>query len=118
MNIDLTPILQALIGLLAMLITYRLIPWLKAKTDAEQREKLAAAIRVSVFAAEQIFGAGHGAKKMDYALKYLHDNGFDIDGREVEAAVCQYFNIDDFVSHLIREPKPPAPDKEDEQGEE
>ena len=32
MNINLTPILEALIGLLAALITYRLIPWIRART--------------------------------------------------------------------------------------
>ena len=37
MNINLTPILQALIALLASLITYKLIPWIKARTTAEQQ---------------------------------------------------------------------------------
>ena len=32
MNIDLTPIFQAIIALLAALVTYKLVPWIKART--------------------------------------------------------------------------------------
>lgn len=108
MNIDLTTIINAVIALLAALVTYRVIPWIKAKTTNEQQIKLAAAIRVAVFAAEQIFGAGHGAEKMDYALNYLRDKGFVIDSREIEAAVFQYLNADEIIDRLLPVPtKPP-----------
>lgn len=92
-NINLTPILQAFIMLLAALITYRLIPWIKARTTTEQQAQLRAAVRVAVFAAEQIFGAGHGAEKMDYALAWLHEQGYVIDSREIEGAVAELLNI-------------------------
>ena len=92
-TINLTPIFQALIALMAALITYRLIPWIKAKTSNEQRVKIDAAIRTAVFAAEQLFESGHGAEKMDYALNYLREKGYDVDSREVESAVAQFFNI-------------------------
>lgn len=91
--INLTPIFQAVIGLLATLITYKLIPWIRAKTTNEQRIRLDAAIRAAAFAAEQIFGAGHGADKMEYALRWLREQGFDVDSREVEAVVGELFNI-------------------------
>lgn len=101
MNIDLTPILQAVIGLAAMLITYRLIPWIKAKTDNEQAMKLSAAVRVAVFAAEQIYGAGRGADKLDYAFTWLTRQGYNVDKAEIEAAVKQYFNLDDMIERLL-----------------
>ena len=93
--IDLTPIFQAVIALLAALITYKLIPWIKARTTNEQQMRLDAAIRVAVYAAEQLFGAGHGADKMDYALNYLREMGFEVDSREIEATVysCLNYNI-------------------------
>ena len=47
---------------------------------------------MAVFAAEQIFGAGHGADKMDYAMRYLSEKGFDVDVREIEAMVHDYFS--------------------------
>lgn len=91
-NINLTPVLQAIIMLLSALITYRLIPWIKARTTTERQAQLRAAVRVAVYAAEQIFGAGGGAEKMDFACKWLREQGYEIDSREVEAAVMELLN--------------------------
>lgn len=117
MNINLTPIIQALIGLLAAFLTYRIIPMIKAKTTNAQREQIAAAIRIAVFAAEQVYGAGHGPEKMDYAIRYLHDKGYDVDEREVEAAVGRYINIDEIIDGLF-EAKSVPPDEIKEDNEE
>ena len=80
-NIDLTPILQALIGLICALITYKLIPWIKSKTTAQQQQNLETAARIAVYAAEQIFrgNANVGSEKFAYALRALEDAGFDAD---------------------------------------
>ena len=112
--INLTPIIQALIGLLATLITCRLVPWIKAKTTNEQQSALAAAIKIAVYAAEQIFGNGHGADKMDYALRYLRDKGFDVDSREIEAAVAEYLNYVkvEYFSETIGQPNKEVGDGE------
>ena len=93
MNIDLTPIFQALIGLFAAIITARLSPWIKSRTTESQQVLMKAAIRSAVYTAEQLFGSGHGAEKMDYALSWLREKGFDVDSREVEAAVYEMFNL-------------------------
>lgn len=90
--IDLTPIFQAVIALLAALITYKLIPWIKAKTSAEQQAALRAMVKVLVFAAEQIYGAGHGAEKLEYVKCQLELAGFTISVAEIEAAVSEYIN--------------------------
>lgn len=95
MNINLTPILQALIGLLAALISYRLIPWIKARTTVAQQEQLETAVRIAIFAAEQIYGAGNGEAKFDYAVAWLHDHGYDVCKADVEAAVYEYFGHDE-----------------------
>ena len=92
MNIDLTPILQSIIALLAALVTYRLIPWMKARTTASQQEQLHAAVRVAVFAAEQIYGAGHGEEKFNYAVTWLAGKGYDVDRTSIEAAVYSLLN--------------------------
>lgn len=90
--IDLTPLFQALIALLGAIITYKLIPWIKARTTNEQQEGLRATIRTLVFAAEQVYGAGHGAEKLEYVADRLREKGFDIDFDEIEAAVYDYIN--------------------------
>lgn len=92
MNIDLTPVFQAIIALLAALVTYKLIPWIRSKTTESQQSNLRAAVKVAVFAAEQLYGAGEGHKKLQYVREKLKENGFDVDVDEIEAAVAEYFN--------------------------
>lgn len=87
--IDLTPIFQAIIALLAALVTYKLIPWIKACTTAEQQENLMVAARVAVYAAEQIFGAGKGKEKFEYALASLRNCGFAVDPSALTNAIEQ-----------------------------
>lgn len=87
MSIDLTPIVQAVIALLAALVTYKLVPWIKARTSAEQQAMLGAMVRTLVYAAEQLYGAGHGTEKLDYVIGELRVRGFDADRAAIEAAV-------------------------------
>ena len=93
MNIDLTTIINAIIALLAALVTYRLIPWIKAKTTNEQQAYIRALVKAGVFAAEQIYNTeGMGRQKMEYVKKWLQGHGLDIDVAEIEAAVSEYIN--------------------------
>lgn len=85
--VDLTPIFQAFIGLLAALITHKLIPWIQARTTAQQQEMLRAAVSVLVYAAEQLYGAGAGKEKLMYIKGQLAKKGYKIDIDEIEAAV-------------------------------
>lgn len=90
--IDLTPIFQALIALLAALVTYKLIPWIKEKTNATQQANIRAAVKVMVFAAEQLYGAGNGKEKLDYVVMRLRQQGINVDTDEIEATVKEYLN--------------------------
>lgn len=92
MNIDLTQIVVALIGLLSAFITYRLVPWIKANTNVKQQAMIKAAIQTAVFAAEQIYGAGEGEKKFDYVVNWLKEQGYDVGKTEIEAAVYELLN--------------------------
>lgn len=85
--IDLTPVFQAILALLAALITGRLIPWIKARTTAEQQQRLQAAINTVVYAAEQLYGASHGPEKLQYACDSLAKMGFNADSTEVKAGI-------------------------------
>lgn len=86
-TVDLTPIFQAIIALLAALITCKVIPWIKAKTTNEQQTMLWATVRTLVFAAEQIYGAGQGAVKLAYVEGALEQRGFKVDTADIEAMV-------------------------------
>lgn len=89
MNIDLTPIFQAIIALLAALVTYKLIPWIKSKTTEQQRANLEAAAKVAVYAAQQIYGVGKeaNAEKLNYALTRLNEAGFNLDTHTLREAI-------------------------------
>ena len=91
-NIDLTPIFKALVLLIAAIITYRVIPWIKAKTTNEQQAGMRALVKTLVFAAEQLYGAGNGPQKLEYVKQKLADAGFNVDVSEIEAAVKEAFN--------------------------
>lgn len=90
--IDLTPIINAIIALLAAIITVKVIPWIKAKTTNEQQATLKAVVKTLVFAAEQTWGAGHGNEKLDFVIEQLRIKGYTVDRLEIEAAVGEYIN--------------------------
>ena len=86
-KIDLTGLINAVIALLGVLITYRLAPWLKARTTSEQQQILAAGVHTAVYAAEQLYRTGVIDDRLDYALKWLGSHGYSVDRAQVEAAV-------------------------------
>lgn len=90
--IDLTPIINAIIALLAAIITVKVVPWIKAKTTNEQQVMLRATIKTLVFAAEQIYGAGKGADKLAFVSSELKKQGYTFDPVEIEAAVGEHIN--------------------------
>lgn len=92
MSIDLTPIIQALIGLLATIITVKVIPWIKAKTTNEQQAGIRALVKTLVFAAEQLYGAGNGEEKLKYVIDYLYARDIHVDRYEIEAVVKEFLN--------------------------
>ena len=88
MNIDITMIVNAVIALIAAIITTFLIPCIRSKTTAQQREELVAWVKIAVAAAEQIYkGKGRGDEKKQYVLDFLEDNGFTVNEDSVNAAV-------------------------------
>jgi hypothetical protein len=90
MNIDLTPIIRAIIALLAAIVTYKVIPWIKARTTNEQQTLLKAVTTTLVFAAEQLYGAGNGSDKLDYVIRHLEYRGFTADRDMIEAIIKEF----------------------------
>lgn len=85
--IDLTPIFQALIGLLAAVVTVKVIPWIKAKTTAEQQQKMLAAAKTAVYAAEQMLGPGFGKNKLEQVRVWLIAQGYDVNSQSIISAI-------------------------------
>lgn len=117
MNIDLTTIINAVIALLAALVTYRVIPWIKAKTTNEQQAYIRALVKAGVYAAEQIYKTeGKGRQKMEYVKAFLQSHGYDINVTEIEAAVSEYINkpVDGVVYATVPLPNEDALETKDE----
>lgn len=91
MTIDLTPLVQAVISLAVALITCFLIPAIKAHMSETKFDTMMDVVRGLVYAAEQIYGNGKGAQKLEWVKLRLLARGYDIDTQQVadmiEAAV-------------------------------
>ena len=71
---DITPIIEAVIALIATVITVLVIPWMKSKVSASKWENLQAWAEAGVNAAEAIFiGSKLGKDKRKYVEKYLKE---------------------------------------------
>ena len=86
-TVDLTPLLQALLALLAALVTGKLLPWINSRTTERQQANLTALANTFVYAAEQVFGANKGAEKLAYVRAGLQAKGYDVDDKAVLAAI-------------------------------
>ena len=87
--IDLTTIAQAVVALIAAILSAVGSPWIKSKTTANQREQIEAWVSIGVAAAEQIWKgqSGAGADKKRYVLELLAEKGFTINTTELNAMI-------------------------------
>ena len=87
-NINIQPVLNAFITLLAAVITCVLVPYIKSKLTRQQQEKLLEWVRIAVSAAEQIFSqAKSGAEKKHYVQEFLVSKGYDVSKPEIDAMI-------------------------------
>lgn len=85
--IDLTPIILAVITIIGALITYKLIPWIKTQTTADQYELLLTTVRILVYSAEQMKLKGLIEDKYSYVQEQLILKGFTVDLDAIQAMV-------------------------------
>lgn len=88
MTIDLNMIVEAVIMLIAAIISAVVIPWIRSKTSAAQFEQIEMWVTVAVEAAEQIYtGSGRGAEKKAYVIDFLTEKGFKIDADSLDKLI-------------------------------
>ena len=66
---DITPYLIGIISLITLLFSTWLVPLIKRKTTKEQQDIICSVADVVVFAAEKLYGALQGEKKLEYAIR-------------------------------------------------
>lgn len=85
--IDLTPLINAIVAVVAALILRYVIPWIKAKTTTHQRENMLAWVKIAVYSAQQLYYNLDGATRLEHALEVLAAKGFDVDDAALLDAV-------------------------------
>lgn len=85
---DITPVVNSVIALATAVVTAFIVPWIKSKTTAAQREEIGAWVKIAVTAAEQIYtGTGKGKEKKAYVLKFLEEKNLKIDEKSVDLMI-------------------------------
>jgi len=91
-NIDVTQIIVAIIGIIGVVITTYVIPYLKSKTSTTQWDNILNWATAGVQCAEILYnGVGRGEEKKAYVEKYIQDMcnkaGIKIDADSVTVAI-------------------------------
>lgn len=88
MMFDITPIVEAIVALVAVVITGVVIPYIKKRTTTEQQKELVAWVKIAVAAAEQIYvGTGRGPEKKMYVVEWLADRNITVDTNQIDALI-------------------------------
>lgn len=91
-TIDITPIIETVIALIATVMTALVIPWIKSKVSASKWKNLQEWAETGVNAAEAIFiGSKLGKDKRKYVEDYLKEkcekNGYTFDETDIRIAL-------------------------------
>lgn len=85
---DITIIIEAVLMLIAAVITAVVVPWIKSRTTAQQQVEINTWVRIAVAAAEQIYtGTGRGAEKKAYVVSWLREHGVAVDADKLDAMI-------------------------------
>lgn len=88
MNEFIFELLKLIIMVLGTIVTYKIIPWIKAKTTAEQRKEAEYWTKVFVKLAEQIYqDRGQGVLKKEYVIEWLNANGIKLTVAQMDALI-------------------------------
>lgn len=88
MTFDITPVVKAAVALVAAIITYVVVPYIKARTTAEEQNNINAWVRIAVQAAEQTFVGEHrGAEKKQFVIGWLAARNINVDESAIDALI-------------------------------
>lgn len=85
---DITPIIEAVVALVAVLITTVVIPYVKARTSSQQQQEINEWVKIAVAAAEQMYvGQNRGVEKKRFVLNWLEEHGVKVDMEHINAMI-------------------------------
>lgn len=100
--IDITPLIQAIIALLAVLVTTFCIPAIKRYTTEKERENLMVWVNVAVKAAEQLAKSGviDKEERLNKVYEFLQSKNLIVDFDEVSTLIQAYVkDLPPFISN-------------------
>lgn len=96
-NTIITIISRIIIPVCGAIITYFIVPWIKAKTGNERFSEIMMWVYRAVDAAEQIFPAGDNENKLDFAVKFIQEQakkrGIELTHHEIRTLIEAAVNI-------------------------
>lgn len=87
MKTDYTPLIQAVITLISLVITGFIVPLLKRKLSNEKLDELKKWVSIAVKAAEQLYESKTGQQKKEFVVAFLLSKGIVFDVDEVNALI-------------------------------
>lgn len=84
---DLTPVFNAAIALFAAVLTAFIIPWIRSKTTAQDRDAMLQWVEIAVAAAQQLYHQLNGSERKEYVLNFLNQKGYDVSSAEIDSVV-------------------------------
>ena len=84
---ELTEIIKLAIELIVACASLWLVPWLRAKLNAEQVSDMLRWVEIAVSAAEQLYDAAAGNAKKQYVVSFLEERGYRMDAEELNLAI-------------------------------
>ena len=84
---EITIIAKILIELCVAIASLWLIPWLRARLNAEQVADMLRWVDIAVSAAEQLYEASQGSVKKKYVMSFLAERGYRVDEEELDLAI-------------------------------
>ncbi len=116
--IDVTPLANALIMVLAVLVTVYLIPWIKSQTTEKQREEVEAWVKIACAAAEQLYHTDVIQDRKQYVIDFMMKKNLKVNPDElnkmIEAAVLE---INKEWAEVAEDKKEEATEEESEASE-
>ena len=98
---DITQIVLLIIAVVGLLFTVIFMPYVKSRASKEQLELIYKAVKIAVYAAEQLFGSGMGVKKKQYVIEYLASMGLYVDEQVISSDLTAM--IESAVYELTKE---------------
>ena len=97
MTIDLTAIILAILTFIFGILSKYVIPNIKAKTTADQRELIQAAVKTAVYGIEQLYKSSPGQEKKRKVIEELYKQGYILDMDNVEE------NMELLIERFVKE---------------